>query len=231
MLGELDLGTFRAEIEAEREWREREIRLLRNHAAALESEGDRVVSRKALVTILYAHFEGLCRFMLALYLQRVNALGLKVVDASPALAAASTADVFAALRNPDKKCKEFARTLPDDAALHRFARDREFTEVARTIEQRPLAISEDEIADPEANLKPVVLRKILYRMGLDPALAKPWEGSIHMLLNYRNGIAHGSSKNGPSDREYAELEQAVKLVFDSIAVALSDALRARRYRK
>lgn len=231
MSDEVDLGTFRAEIEAEREWREREIRLLRNQAFALASEDDRAVSRKALVTMLYAHFEGLCRFMLTLYLQRVNGLGLKVSEASPALAAASTADVFAALRNPDKKCKEFARALPDDSALHRFARDREFTEVARAIDLRALAVKEDEIADAEANLRPVVLRKILYRMGLDPGLAKPWEGSIHMLLNYRNGVAHGSSKTGPSDREYSELERAVGFVFDAIVLALSGALRAQKYRR
>ncbi|MBI2378958.1 MAG: hypothetical protein HYV07_33495 [Deltaproteobacteria bacterium] len=225
----VDLAELRAEMEAEREWREREMRLLRNHVSFLASEDQRKTARKALVVMLYAHFEGICRALLSMYVNRLNSLGLRVADVAPALGAASLADIFQSLRDPNRKCAEFARALPDDTALHRFARDREFVEVAWRIAERSLQIDPDVVVDPESNLKPVVLRKILFRLGLDPLLAKPWEGAIHNLLNRRNAVAHGTAKAGLDEKEYAELEQAINLVVDGLVHSVSDAVARRVY--
>ncbi len=221
---EVDLADFRAEIEAEREWREKEMRQLRNQLSLLSTEDQRKTARKALVVMLYAHFEGLCKALLSMYVNRINSLGLRVDEADPHIGAASLAEVFTALRDPNKKCAEFARALPNDTALHRFARDREFVEVAWKVAQRSVQIDADEIVDTESNLKPVVLKKILFRLGLDPDLAQPWEGAIHLLLNRRNDVAHGTAKAGLEEKEYAKLAQAVSLVVDGIVTAISDAV-------
>src|SRR5690349_14046030 len=125
-MSEVDLNALRAEMEAEREWREREMRLLRNQVASLSTEEQRKIGRKMLVVMLYAHFEGVCKTLLSTYVTRLNALGLTVNAAAPALGAASLHEIFLALRDPNKKCKEFARSLPEDSQLHRFAREREF---------------------------------------------------------------------------------------------------------
>lgn len=225
----VDLAELRAEMEAEREWREREMRLLRNQVAALPTEDQRRVARKALVVMLYAHFEGLTKALLSMYVNRLNALGLRVSDVAPSLAAATLADVFRALRDANRKCKEFAKALPDDTALHRFARDREFVEVVWQIANRTVQLDGDDVVDTESNLKPVVLKKILYRLGLDPALAQPWESVIHQLLNRRNDVAHGTAKSGLGEKEYASLEQAVMLVIDELVKAISEAVANRRY--
>jgi HEPN superfamily RiboL-PSP-like protein len=45
----------------------------------------------------------------------------------------------------------------------------------------------------ESNLKPVVLRKILFRLGFPPETFASHEGTIHRLVNRRNNIAHGLS--------------------------------------
>lgn len=225
----VDLAELRAEMEAEREWREREMRLLRNHVAALSTEDQRRVARKALVVMLYAHFEGLTKALLSMYVNRVNALALRVSDVAPSLAAAALTDLFRALRDANRKCKEFAKALPDDTALHRFARDREFVEVAWQVAGRVVQIDGDDVVDTESNLKPVVLKKILYRLGLDPALAQPWESVIHQLLNRRNDVAHGTAKSGLEVKEYVSLEQAVMLVIDELVRAISEAVANQRY--
>jgi hypothetical protein len=216
-------------MEAEREWREREMRFLRNQLSLLALEDQRKTARKALVVMLYAHFEGVCKALLSMYVNWLNRLGLRVADVVPAVGAASLAKVFEALRDPKRKCAQFARALPDDTALHRFARDRDFVEVAWNIAQRSVQIEPDDVIDTESNLKPVVLRKILFRLGLDPNLAAPWEGSIHKLLNRRNGVAHGTERAGVEEKDYAELEQAVLLVIDGLVTAISDAVAKQVY--
>ena len=225
----IDLADFRAEMEAEREWRETEMRQLRNQLGHIASEHQRKAARKALVVMLYAHFEGVCKALLSMYVNRLNSLGLRVDEVVSPVGAASLAEVFSALRDPNKKCAEFARTLPNDTALHRFARDREFVEVAWKVAQRLVRIDADEVVDTESNLKPIVLRKILYRLGLDPDLAEPWEGSIHLLLNRRNDVAHGTARTGLDEKEYTKLEQAVSLIVDGIVKAIFDAMARKVY--
>jgi hypothetical protein len=226
---DIDLADLRSEMESEREWREREMRQLRNHVAAIASDDSRRVARKALVVMLYAHFEGTCKALLSMYVNRLNGLGLTVGTVQAAIGAASISDVMYALREPNRKCPEFAKLLPDDSTLHRFARDREFLEVAWKVAQRPVRIDVDDVVDTESNLKPVVLRKILYRMGLDPDTAKPWEPAIHMLLNRRNDIAHGTAREGLEEVEYFKLEQAVTLVIDGVVATISDAVIRKKY--
>lgn len=225
----VDLAELRAEMETEREWREREMRLFRNQVAALSSEDQRRIARKALVVMLYAHFEGVTKALLSMYVNRINALSLRISDVAPSLGAAALSDIFHALRDAKKKCKEFARSLPDDTALHRFARDREFVEIAWQIAARTVQIDTDELVDTESNLKPVVLKKILFRIGLDPNLMRPWESVIHQLLNRRNDVAHGTAKNGLEEKDYTALEQAVNLVVDDIVKAICDAVAKQFY--
>lgn len=228
-MSSIDLPDLRAEMETEREWREAEIRFLRNQIARIDSEEFKRTARKALVVMLYAHFEGVCKALLSMYVNRLNSLRLRVSEVTPPIGAASLAKVFQELRNPNQKCAEFARSLPDDTALHRFARDREFVEVIWKIAERQVQIDPDNVVDTESNLKPVVLRKILFQLGLDSNLAKPWEGTIHRLLNRRNDVAHGTAKVGFDEKEYGELEQAVSLVVDGLVNSISNAVIEQVY--
>lgn len=225
----VDVNALRAEIESEREWREREMRLLRNQVASLEKEEQREIARKMLVVMLYAHFEGVCKAILSTYVNRVNGLGLKVGEVEPAIGAASLQETFRALGNPNKKCKQFSRALPDDTKLHRFAREREFIESAWQFAGRTVQIDTDQIVDTESNLRPVVLRKILFLIGLDPELAEPWKSTIDQLLNRRNDVAHGTAKDGLKAKDYAALEQAVALVVDGLAQEVARAAAEQRY--
>lgn len=226
---DVDIANLRAEIEAEREWRDREMRLLRNQVAALLNEEDRRLTRKTLVVMLYAHFEGVIKSILTIYLNRINAIAVPVAEAIAALSAASLSDVFHALREPNSKCKVFARELPDDSALHRFARDREFIAAIWGISARTVSINVDRVVDTEANLKPAVLRKLLFRIGLDPDLATPWEASLNLLLKRRNDISHGSARDGLAEKDYESLEAAVSSTVDSVVLAITAAVSRKAY--
>ena len=227
----VDLADVRAQIELEREWREAELRFLRNHIEAIPDEAKRKVYRKSLVVMLYAHFEGLCKAILLTYVESLNASGLLVEEANAAIAAASLSEVFQALRNPNSKCRIFKRDLPDDTKLHRFARDREFIDSFAALAGRSVTLDADSLVDTESNLKPVVLRKILYRLGLEPTLVTPWTGQIQQLVRRRNDVAHGTAKDGLDEQIYRELQEAVYAVVNNLVKVISDAISNELYKR
>jgi hypothetical protein len=220
--------TFWAEIEAEQAWREAEIRFLQNQLALLEEEEARDRFRRTLIVMLYSHLEGFCKFAFGLYVRGINEAQIKCAEATFAIAAASLADLFDALRDSGKKCEEFRNQLPSDEKLHRFARDREFLERAQEFDARIVEIPES-VIDLEANLKPVVLRKALYRLGLAHDQFAVMEGQIHMLLNYRNKIAHGAFRDGVPKDTYQVLYGAVFDIMAGVKRDIMAALDERRY--
>ncbi|WP_342750601.1 MAE_28990/MAE_18760 family HEPN-like nuclease [Termitidicoccus mucosus] len=223
----MNLDSIRAQLEADFKWRQDELRFLQNQGASL-SESDLEIYRRALIVILYAHFEGFCKFALTVYVNCINGAGIKCDQANYALAAASLADLFAALRNPTQKCAVFKNALPDDSKLHRFARDREFVERASYFGDKIVNIS-DSVIDTESNLKPIVLRKILYQLGLPHDLFKPFDGSIDRLLGMRNKISHGETKSGVTRKNYDEILAASFAVMTGITIEITNALMERRF--
>ena len=224
----MNIAELWAEIEAEQEWRQAEIRFFQNQLTMMSSTEDQDRFRRALILILYAHFEGFCKFAFTLYIKAVNGLGITCGEANYAIAAASLSDLFLALRDPSRRCNEFRRELPDDTLLHRFARDRDFIEHSVEFQQRPISIP-DGVADTESNLKPIVLRKILYRLGLRHDQFSHIEGDIHLLLNYRNGISHGQSRDGiPSDK-FGQVKESAFKIMDQVKSEIMTALQRRLF--
>lgn len=227
----MTLDDFAIELERDQESREAEVRFLQNLVAELdlsEDAADRY--RRSLVLMLYAHFEGAVKFSLQTYLRFVNEQGLKVSEVSSAIAAASLNDVLHALRDTKKKCDLFRRPLPDDSALHRFARERDFVDQLGDVLSRPVSIK-DGFVDMESNLKPVVLQKLLYQVGLDPRMFAEHDGTIHKLLAIRNKISHGESMLGVKAVDYDQLRTATLRVMTELKAGLRQSLRTAAYRR
>ena len=224
----MNLTELWAEIEQEFTWRTEEIRFLDNCLASLSTTNERNKFRRASVLLLYAHLEGFCVFSLRHFIRAINDENLVASDAHPAIAASALASVFAALRNPNTKCDIFQKTLPDEGKLHRFARDQEFVE--RTQELNATVVSlEDDVVDSESNLKPIVLRKNLFRLGLPHDLFKHLDGTIHRLLRLRNKIAHGERKAGIEKEEFDSLKDAVFEVMKEIKSLVMAHLQSQSY--
>jgi hypothetical protein len=217
-----------AEIEADQAWRLDEIRFFQNRLSDLDSEDEKSQFRRALILILYAHFEGFFKFALAHYIRAINQIDLTCREAQPALAAATMADVFRDLRNPNSKCPEFRNTLPEDAKLHRFARDKEFVERFESFEQRRVNIADD-VIDIESNLTPPVIRKNLYYLGFPSDKFAAFEGHVNKLLAYRNPIAHGETRKGIKAEDYEALRDAAYEIMHAIKRDIMQAIETREY--
>lgn len=223
----MDLDAFRSQLEAELEWRTSEIRFFANTCESV-SESDQDRFRRALVLLLYSHFEGYCKFALTLYAGAINSIGLQCSQANPAVVAASLHRVLAKLRDPNVKAPAFRNQLPDDSKLHRFALEKEFIERAADIMAGVVNIPEDAV-DTESNLKPVVLRKNLFRLGLPHEQFADLDGDINRLLELRNKIAHGATSSGIARPTFDKLRESSMRVMTSITVEVTRALSDRAY--
>lgn len=226
----MNLSDLAAQLEAELLWRQDEVRFFQNRGATLPTEDEKDQYRRAVILVLYAHFEGFCKFGFELYRTTINGEQVSCAEATPAIAAAGWAQLFKELRDPTKKCPDFKNSLPDDGKLHRFARDREFMERTTEFWQLPVTIPDD-FVDTESNLKPVVLRKILYRLGLPHDQFDQHEGQISRLLNTRNKIAHGEDRAGVKETEYEELRKLVFQMMDAIKNKIIEYLRQKAFLK
>ena len=225
----MDYEAIRAELDQDFAWRRDEIRFLQNQSRELD-ESEKRRYRRALILILYSHFEGYCKFALQHYARILNSAGVRCRDCTYALAAATLALAFEGLGDTQRKNPLYGRQLPDDAALHRFAREREFLEKIDEFGNRALEIP-DEVIDTESNLKPAVLRAALYRLGLDPNQFEDIYSDVGKLEGLRNSIAHGATKQGVDDKTYSDYERAAVRVMEKIADDIMEALRTKAYLK
>lgn len=214
-----------AELEADRESREAEIRLIEQMHDSSDNEDDQVRYRRILVLMTYAHLEGFCRFSLITYASAINAMGLTCAKASPAIAAAGLSGVFGALRDSQRKHDVFRKPLPDDTALHLHAREQQFIVDYEAISQVNVQIP-DKLIDTKSNVDTEILKKLLFQLGLDFQAVETHRATLNRLLGTRNAIAHGDRLKRPKKEEVSEFLSAARnitaFIQDEVFRALKD---------
>jgi hypothetical protein len=221
---------IRAELEEEQTWRQDEIRFLRNQLVNIGDEFKKMQFRRAIVVMLYAHYEGFCKFALIQYIKAINQSSLKCNELISEIVASAWSKVFAAIENGDPESRIFRRELPNDKRLRRFARRRDFLdqfiEFTSEIAQIP-----EELVDTEANLWPHIMKRNLYLLGLDCDILSKYDQNIGLLIGRRNNIAHGADRNGFTSEEYNALESVVFEVMDDLTSIIMESIKREKYRR
>jgi MAE_28990/MAE_18760-like HEPN len=83
----VNLEEIRAELESEQTWRQDEIRFFRNQPVSLSNSSQQMQFRRALVLMLYAHYEGFSKFAFLQYVKAVNGSGVMCEEATSAIIA------------------------------------------------------------------------------------------------------------------------------------------------
>lgn len=220
---------LREQLEMDLAWRQDEIRFLHNLCAGLAPADQQEKFRRAMVVMLYSHFEGFFKFAFTSYVSAINEENLSCKDANLTLAAASLANVFRFLRDGNGKVPELENmSLPEDKELYRFARDKEFLSQAKLLMDKPVKIPL-EVVNTESNLKTDVLRTILYRLGFPHDHFSGIESDVQLLLRLRNNIAHGGTKDGISEALYEKLKSSVLHVMSTITSQITEAFAGKRF--
>jgi len=215
---------YLSDIEADRRDREAEIRTLFSQLPQDKDSEEGKPFRRSLVLLIYAHFEGSVRFALYTYLTAINARKIEFRDASIPVGCASADSVFRAVIDPQKKSDVFREKLPDDSSIHRLARFHEFVEkYENSIGDRIVSISESAL-NFESNLKPEVLKRNLYVLGLPIAGVDEDFDQLGKLLGVRNAVAHGDRLRDPKfEFVNAQFESTLRMMA-KIQSRIQDAL-------
>lgn len=223
----MNVADIRAELEDELEWRVGEMRFFKNQLSDMRNKDHRDRQRRALVVMLYSHFEGFWKTAFSIYVKAINAEAILCKDAIHNLIAASLFDLLAGLSDHQKKHPFFRSKAPDDAKLHQLHRQIEFLSRLPNMEATKVDIPAEKVVDPESNLKPDVIRKNLFRLGFKYDIFQSHEGTVHQLLNKRNEVAHGSTRLGIEEDEYNKLEAAVLDIMNDVVRLLFQSLRRK----
>ncbi|AJD28521.1 hypothetical protein G8E05_14215 [Clostridium botulinum] len=226
----MQLEEIRAEMEQELTWRQHEIVFLKNVMMGIEKEEDKEKYRKYLVVMLYAHFEGFCKTCLLIYVKAINDLNLTRNEVNDCLVASSMEGIFNGYDNLDRKCKVFKRELPDDTDFHRFYRRTDLVLQFNEFLNEKLVIA-DNVINTESNLWYHVLKKNLFKLGIDYTVFDQYKSSINILVNKRNSIAHGSEKFGVPENDYKKIQDDIIKAMDNIIKILMKNLQDESFKK
>ncbi len=199
------------QIEADLDWREKELAILRKQLfqTALGSLQERTFLRTNLAMI-YAHYEGFCKFALGVYIDALDRLALKRVDMKWPIAAKSLRKLHAEMRLIADPVEFFTKLFTD--------MDTHFNQKAEY--ERP---------DTIANLWPDLLMRWQTNLGLQCTTVLSEKTRLDTLVTSRNQIAHGKKLTVANRAELDKHSYAATMAMHEVAVGIADALEKQLY--
>lgn len=186
-------------------------------------------TRKVLIVMAYAYFEGFCKHALLIYADYINRQSLTVKQVKPCLAASATKHDFDLLHNPEHKPTEIRGIkIAADARLYRLSRRTEFMEKYQTIMNSTVVI-DDKVVDTESNLKSEVLKSLLYKLDLDYTIVDNYQNTLNKVLGIRNAIAHGEIRRPIEKTKYEDYKNDIIALMDIVKETINSSFRDKTY--
>lgn len=191
------------EIERDLDWREAEMSILRILLSNSEiKEREKTVLFRAAWALLYAHYEGFCKFALTVYYDAVQRSGKPCKDLP------TKTQAFAL----DASVKS-VRSLPTHEFISRV--------LSFEADVMDKSVTFPEV-DTESNLWPRTLQGLLENADISIESLQAHNRALATLVNRRNKIAHGERDIIPEYSYYVGYEDAVKSVMYELALAIDD---------
>jgi len=201
-------------LDAELAWRDAEMASLKLLVAEAPTGSARQVSLlRALWTMLYAHYEGFCKFVWDFYLESLEDQGVT----------RGVCCVPVARFSMSKRFRELRGNLSDGALWDACTSDFQnwMNEQLRF----------DLRLETESNLWPELLKRNSSDVDLPSKMVEEHEFKLKALVARRNEIAHGKKMIISSLAEYQQYEEAAMLVMHELAVAVLNCLENKTYLK
>lgn len=206
------MSSWADQIEADLKWREAELGSLKLQAASAPPKSDRQRALlRALWTMLYAHYEGFCKFCWDILLDEIEKAPCARCDATEEIARLSLAKVFREFRkdtSPEGIWSFVNTTLPGEM---------------RGPVNFPIRL------ETRSNFWPDLAKANNKTAGLVSTQIDAYSKQLAALVGRRNEIAHGKKLVVETLDEYAEYERAVMIVLHELAVSVVDTLDKRLF--
>lgn len=202
------------ELTNDLKWREAELAIMRQQLIATSIGGiEETVMLRSNITMIYAHYEGFCKFSLESYLDGLRKLTVKRKDLNWPLATHSLSRFHRKLLLIKSDSKEFFETT--------------FTEMNDILNENADYDNPPQIA----NLWPNLLISWLGKLGLDSTIASSQQVRLNSLVNNRNQIAHGKKLVISRRDELDKYALAAMMAMHEVAIGIVDALDNKTYRR
>ncbi|MEO5370902.1 MAG: MAE_28990/MAE_18760 family HEPN-like nuclease [Magnetococcus sp. DMHC-1] len=172
----------------------------------------REVILRSLILMLYAHFEGFCKFLWDYYLDYIEKQHLPRSMLQDSLACLSLSKYFSILKKDSSLEKIFDLSSNFPGAMN------------------DAAIFESKL-ETASNLKIRIFRENIKKINILVPIAEDRCKTVDALVHMRNEIAHGKKGFIKDIDEYKVYERAVVLVMDSLAIEIMDALEEKKFIK
>lgn len=204
---------YTKQIEKDLDWREAELSILRKllMQTSVNSVQQKTLLR-ANLAMIYAHYEGFCKFALSLYIEAVNKRRLKRKELQWPIATHSMHKFVDELK-AEKRSDKFFQKFLNEFDMH-------LDEIAHC----------ENIAET-SNLWPDLLIAWLERLGLPTINVKSKNFFLRELVDTRNKVAHGEGMHVKDLQALTDYADAAMLAMHEVAVEISDALEKRSYQR
>jgi hypothetical protein len=206
------MSDWAGQIESDLKWREAEIGSLKLLAASFPTDSNRQRALlRALWAMLYAHYEGFCKFCWDLFLTAIESDGPARKELREPIAKFSLLKIFKTLRGDSS----------DDMLWDFFHRD--LTAHLAAPATFPVKL------ETQSNLWAKFAIANNDAIGLSCPLFAQLKAQLNKLVNQRNEIAHGKKLVISTLAEYQPYEEAAFLVMHELAVGVVECLEKKNY--
>lgn len=204
---------FTDELTRDLVWREAEMAVLRKSLTLTVSGTPQEQSLlRANVAIVYAHYEGFCKFALNTYIDALKKLHLRRRDLSWGIATYSMRNFHDLLREKNSQI-EFFTTL--------------FKEFDSELDK----IAEYESPPEISNLWPDLLISWLDKLGLGYSIIEEHQAVLHSLVDNRNKIAHGKRLTIAKRSDFDKYFEVATSAMHEVAIEISNSLETKKYKR
>ena len=210
------MSNWANEIEADLNWREGELAAIKIQILTTDRVKHPVryeALLRAITTLLYAHYEGFCRFAWDLYLDTIQRQNIKRNQCREEV-------IKLSLR---KRFKELGGDLSADRVWSFFS-----NELPALINEN---IEFNIRLEADSNLKPMLLKKNSTDAGLSCSMVDQHELLLKTLVSRRNNIAHGQKDIIHDLTEYNKYENAALEAMYELGLSVIDCLDNQEYLK
>ena len=204
---------FIRQVEDDLKWRENELAILRKQLIQTTvGSAQETTFLRTNLAMIYAHYEGFCKFALTVYIDALEKRNLKRKDLKWHLAAYSLHQFHDELKKEADTASFFSKILTD---FDKHLED-------KATYERPERI---------ANLWPDLLLLWLARLGLDSTNVLNERTRLETLVFTRNQIAHGKKLTVSDRTELNKHANAAILAMHEVAVGIAYALETESYKR
>jgi hypothetical protein len=206
------MNNWDEQLEDDLDWRQAELASLKSQVInATDGSVLHQVLLRAMWALLYAHYEGFCKFAWDLYLDELQKAGVKRKDCKAEIAKLSL----------QKQFKELKGDLSLEN-LWNFAHSDFKTLLEENLDFQIKL-------ETNSNLYPKLFRENSIQVCLECTLVEQYKIDLRTLVARRNEIAHGKKMLIKDVQEYQKYEKAALEVMHELAVSIFECLDKKLY--